>query len=225
VDVAAGTIVVWSDIGCPWAHRAVYRLHVTRTRLGLDDAVLFEHRPFPLELFNARPTPRPVLGSEVPVLGSLDPDAGWQVWQAPGWHWPVTTLPALEAVQAAYEQGGRAAERLDRALRVAFFGQSRCISLVPVILEVADECTGVDASAIEAVLGAGRARRAVLDRYHEATASGEVEGSPHVFVADGTSAHNPGVAMRMTGPEGVGFPVIERDDPSVYGDLLRRAAK
>jgi len=36
VEVAPGTIVVFSDIGCPWAHVAVWRLHDARRRLGLD---------------------------------------------------------------------------------------------------------------------------------------------------------------------------------------------
>ncbi|MCA1690698.1 MAG: DsbA family protein, partial [Actinobacteria bacterium] len=35
-SIAAGTIVVYSDIGCPWAHLAVYRLHAARRRLGLE---------------------------------------------------------------------------------------------------------------------------------------------------------------------------------------------
>src|SRR5947209_13791354 len=155
VDVAPGTIVVFSDVGCPWAHLAVYRLLTARERLGLGDAVRPDHRAFPLEIFNRRPTPRRVVSAEVPVVGGLDPKAGWQVWQEDLSTWPVTTLPALEAVQAAKEQGLAASERLDRALRVAFFGQSRCISMRHVILEVADGC-GVDADALAAALDDGR---------------------------------------------------------------------
>lgn len=46
MDVPAGTLVVYSDIGCPWAHAAVHRLHEGRDRLGLTEAVRFDHRAF-----------------------------------------------------------------------------------------------------------------------------------------------------------------------------------
>jgi predicted DsbA family dithiol-disulfide isomerase len=222
VDVAPGTIVVFSDVGCPWAHLAVHRLLVARHRLGLDDEVVLDHRAFPLEVFNRRPTPRLVLSAEVPVVGGLDPDAGWQVWQGDLATWPVTTLLALEAVQAAKEQGLAASERLDRALRVAFFGQSRCISMRHVVLEVADAC-GVDAEALREALDEGRARRTVFEQCQGAE-DGDVKGSPHVFLPDGSDAHNPGIEMEWVGEHGAGFPVIGKDDPRVYDDLVSRAA-
>jgi predicted DsbA family dithiol-disulfide isomerase len=224
LEVAPGSIAVWSDIGCPWAHLAVHRLHVTRHRLGLDDAVRFEHRPFPLELFNERPTPRDTLRAEVPVLAERDPDAGWQEWDAPEWQWPVTTLPALEAVQGAAAEDLRAAEELDRELRHAFFAESRCISLRHVILEVAEKCDAVDAESLAGALDDGVARRALIARFEDAVKSDEIKGSPHLFLADGTSVHNPGITMHWTGGDGEGVPVVERDDPSVYEDLLRHAA-
>src|SRR3954462_12903607 len=108
MDVSAGEIVVYADSGCPWAHVAVTRLHAARERLGLDDDVRFDHRAFPLELANARPTPWNVLNAEVPVTAAAEPDAGWKMWQGPPWDWPVSTLLALEAVQAAKEQSLRA---------------------------------------------------------------------------------------------------------------------
>src|SRR5919199_1126426 len=147
LDVASGTIVIFSDVACPWAHLAVYRLLEARRRLGLDGEVVLDHRAFPLELFNRRPTPRRIVGAEVPVVGGLDPAAGWQVWQGDLATWPVTSLPALEAVQAAKQQGLATSERLDRGLRLAFFGQSRCISMHHVVLEVAREC-GLDHGAL-----------------------------------------------------------------------------
>lgn len=134
VDVPPATIVVWSDLACPWAHVAVHRLHRARRALDLDGVVRFDHRPFVLEIANSRPTPKRVLDAEIPVAGALEPGAGWEVWQDDPSRWPVTTLLPLEAVQAAKEQGSGAAEELDRALRVAFFGHSRCISLRSVVL-------------------------------------------------------------------------------------------
>jgi predicted DsbA family dithiol-disulfide isomerase len=223
VPVAPGTVAVYSDVGCPWAHLAVYRLHATRRRLGLEDAVTFDHRAFSLEVVNERPTPWRILSAEIPVVGGLDPDAGWQVWQAEPVTWPVTTLPALEAVQAAKEQSLGASERLDRALRVALFGQSKCISMRHVILEVAADA-GLDVSALQDALDEGRARRAVFDQ-QQAASSDDVQGSPHLFLADGTDVHNPGIQMEWAGEHGQGFPVVSKDDPGVYEDLLRRAAE
>src|SRR5688572_24299425 len=101
VSVSDSTIVVFADIGCPWAHLCIHRLHSTRASMGLEGQIRFDLRSFPLEIFNQQPTPKKVLDAEISVAGALDPDAGWQMWQAPEHEYPVTTLPALEAVQAA----------------------------------------------------------------------------------------------------------------------------
>jgi predicted DsbA family dithiol-disulfide isomerase len=224
VQVAPGTIAIWSDIGCPWAHLAVHRLHDTRRRLELVDTVTFEHRPFPLELFNERVTPRKTLAAEVRALRARAPAAGWLEWDAPEWEWPVTMLPALEAVQAVCAHDVRAAEELDRALRFAFFGESRCISMRHVILQVAAKCDRVDVDALAGALDDGVARRTVMARFEEAERNDEVKGSPHLFLADGTDVHNPGIEMHWERAPGRRFPVIDRDEPAIYEDLLRRAA-
>jgi predicted DsbA family dithiol-disulfide isomerase len=221
--VAPGTIVVFADIGCPWAHLAVYRLHATRARLGLQDQVLLDVRAFPLELLNEMPTPKRILDAEIPVVGGLEPAAGWQVWQRPDYEWPVTTLLALEAVEATKAQSLRASEALDRALRVALFGQSRTISMQHVILEVAAESDGVDPDALRASLTVGSARAAIEEQF-ATSCTDAVQGSPHLFLPDGTDIHNPGVTLHWEGGHGVGFPVVERDEPGVYDDLVRRAA-
>ena len=225
IEVAPGTIVVYSDIGCPWSHLAVDRLLATRADMGLEGEVVLDHRAFVLELANAEPTPKRVLDAEIPVLGALDPKAGWQMWQGDDWTWPGTMLPAMEAVQAAKEQGLRAGEQLDRALRRAFFGESRPISLRHVILDVAEGCPGVDAERLADALDDGRARKAVIDQHRLAEADDDVSGSPHLFLPDGTACHNPGIDMHWEGEQGQGFPVVTSDDPSIYGDLLVRAAR
>ena len=223
IDVRPGTIVVFSDIGCPWASVAVERLVAARARLGLDEAVGFDHHAFPLELVNRRPTPKRILDAEVAVAGALVPDAGWQLWQAPSTEWPVTTLPALEAVQAAKAQSLAASAALDLALRRAFYAESRCISLLPVIAEVAEACPDVDADALGEALADGRARRAVIDDF-ERSRSEAVLGSPHLFLADGSDVHNPGVEHHWVDRPGRGFPVVDAHDATVYEDLLERAA-
>ncbi len=224
IDVAPGTMAIYADIGCPWAHVVVWRLHDSRRRLGLDGRVAFDHRAFPLELFNSQPTPRPELEPEVPVCRELAPRAGWQAWSAPDWAWPSTMLPAMEAVQAAKEQGFAASESLDRGLRRAFWGESRCVSLRHVILEVASECEGLDLEALADALDHGRARAGLFEQYEDAKTDA-VFGSAHVFAPDGTNAQNPGLEVEWTeDADGIWIPRVLSDDPTVLDDLLRRAA-
>lgn len=223
MEVARGTIALYGDIACPWSHLATYRLHAARERLGLTDRVRFDMRAFPLELVNERPHPKRTLDAEIPVVGALDAEAGWQMWQADPWEWPVTTLVALEAVQAAKLQGLEHGEHLARALRRALFAESRCVSMRHVILSVAESCAGLDVDALDDALARGTARPTVMEHFEDAR-SGPVKVSPHVFLADGTSVPNPGIEMHWEGEHGVGFPIVDRDDPSVYSELLEQAA-
>jgi len=223
LDVAPATLVVFGDIACPWSHLCVHGLRQARHRLGLDDHVDLDLRSFPLELFNGRGTPKRTLDAEIPVVGALDPSAGWQMWQRPDFEYPVTTLPALEAVQAAKVYGLRASEDLGRALRYAFFAESRTVSLLPVILDVAKGCDSIDVDALGEALDDGRARSMVLEQRDTAERIG-VKGSPHVYLPDGSDVANPGVEKHWDGEEGSGFPVIDRYDSSVYDDLIRHAA-
>ena len=222
MEVARGTIAVWSDLGCPWSHAVVWRLWEARRRLGLTDRVRLDHHAFPLELFNSEPTPRPQLEAESLVAAALAPRAGWQPWSAPAHAWPVTMLLPLEAVQAAKLQSLAASEELDRGLRRAFWGESRCISLRHVILEVANECDSVDVSLLADALDHGRARRAVFDDWAIAR-RGEVRGSAHLFAPDGTNAQNPGISIGWSGGDDGETAVIEQDDPAAIDDLVRRA--
>src|SRR3954451_15522320 len=162
-DVSPGTLVVYGDIACPWSHLCVHGLRRARHRLGLDGEVDLDLRSFPLELFNGRPTPKRTLDAEIPVVGALDPSAGWQVWQRPDFEYPVTTLPALEAVQAAKAQSLRASEDLGRALRYALFAESKTVSMISVILDVARDVDTVDVDALGEALDDGRARAMVME--------------------------------------------------------------
>jgi predicted DsbA family dithiol-disulfide isomerase len=223
MQIAPGTIAIWSDLGCPWSHAVVWRLHDARTRLGLDGRVAFDHHAFPLELFNNEPTPRPLREAEGRVAAELAPRAGWQPWSAPAHAWPVTMLLPMEAVQAAKIQSWAASEELDRGLRRAFWGESRCISLRHVILEVAHESDSVDVAALSEALDDGRVRRALFDDWAVARGDG-VLGSAHLFAPDGTNAQNPGIAIGWSDDgAGGGEAVIEADDPAAIDDLVRRA--
>lgn len=226
MQVAPNTIAVWSDLGCPWSHAVVWRLHDARRRLRLTESVRFDHHAFPLELFNNEPTPRPQRDAEWPVAAELAPRAGWQPWSAPDHGWPVTLLPPMEAVQAAKLQSLTASEELDRALRRAFWGESRCISLRHVILEVANECESVAVATFAEALDDGRARRAIFDDW--AAAQGEeVRGSAHLFAPDGTNEQNPGITIGWQsddGPAG-GVTFVEADDPDAIDRFLVAAMR
>ncbi len=136
---------------------------------------------------------------------------------------PSTSLPALEAVQAAKEQGLGASEALDLGLRRAFWVESRNISLRPVILAVAAETEAVDVTALADAIDNGRARRPLMDQYQIAT-SDAVTCSPHLFLPDGTNPANPGLEVYYTGEYGIGYPIATGDDPTVYDALLARTA-
>ena len=221
MDHAERTFVVYADIGCPWAHAAIYRWRSERARRGLQDDVRLDIRCFPLELFNRRATPKRILDAEIPVAGSLAPEAGWQMWQRQTYDYPVSTLPAMEAVHATKDQSLRASEDLDAALRHAMFAESRNITLHHVILDVAASCGGVDVETLDQDLRSGRARRRIFEDMDEAERS-DVRGSPHFFLSNGADWHNPGVQIRWEGKEGKGFPVVEKDDPGIYADMFDR---
>lgn len=220
MQVAPNTIAIWSDLGCPWSHVVVWRLWDARRRLGLEDRFRFDHHAFPLELFNSEPTPRPEREAEGRLAADLAPRAGWEPWSAPDHAWPVTMLPPMEAVQAAKAQSPLASEQLDRALRRAFWSESRCISLRHVILEVAGDCDAVDVSALAEALDDGRARRALLEDWAVARTD-EVRGSAHLFAPDGTNEQNPGMTLGWTADTGV---TVEADDPTAIEAFLRNAA-
>jgi len=81
--VAPGTIQLWTDLLCPFAHVAVHRLRETRERLGLGGQVRLDHHVFPLELFNG-PHPRRGTDTEAVGLGQVAPEAGFRVWTGRG---------------------------------------------------------------------------------------------------------------------------------------------
>jgi predicted DsbA family dithiol-disulfide isomerase len=91
------------------------------------------------------------------------------------------------------------------------------------IMDVAKATPGVDADELEGLLVDGTYRSEIFDDLELAQGDG-VQGSPHFFLPDGTEVHNPGVKMSWEGEHGSGFPVVSKDDPSIFEDLLKRAA-
>lgn len=226
LDVPQGTVVVFSDIGCPWASLAVHRLRRRRAELGLDGAVTLDHRAFPLELFNEQVTPKTIVDGEVAVIGSHEPSLQWQPWLRPECSYPSSTLLPLAAVQAAKDPdvgGPVASEQLDAALRHAWYAESRSIHLFSEVLAVAGSCDAVDTGALGARVRTGAGFGEVFAQWQQAQDVG-VQGSPHLYLSDGFDVHNPGITMHWTAEQFVGFPVITADEPEVYDEILRRAA-
>lgn len=208
-NASPDTVTVWSDIGCPWASLALQTLHERARERGLP--LLVDHRAFPLELFNRRPTPKLILDMEIVAIAGRRPELGWRLWSGPESTYPVTMLPPMEAVQAAKDPliGGLvASDELDGALRHAFYVEGRCISVHSEIFDVAGECRHVDVRALEDALAQGAGRREVYRQWTVAQGP-EVPGSPYVFGPDGYGSHNPGVTYHWTARPPAGFPHLD----------------
>ena len=218
-----GVATVWSDIGCPWASLALHTLEARIKDRDVD--VLIDHRAFPLELFNSRATPKPIIDVEVTAIAGLVPSLGWRPWAGADAEYVVSTLPAMAAVQAAKEPavgGLRASQQLDAALRQAFYAEGCCITIHARIMELAAGCSALSARELESALQSGQGYAAVFGQWHTARDL-PVQGSPHVFVNDRYAEHNPGVDYHWTAAPGQGFPRFERYDPTWADDVIDAA--
>jgi predicted DsbA family dithiol-disulfide isomerase len=157
----------------------------------------------------------------VAIVG-LVPEVDWRVWDAPSWHYPVSTLLALEAVQAARHMtdGQVVSDRLDAALRRAWYVEGRCISVPSEIEEIARCVEGLDATLLMSALERGSHRHSLYEDWREA-AQGAVRGSPHFFGPQGQHLHNPGVRYHWTkSPDDGGVPRFETYDRSWVDEAL-----
>jgi predicted DsbA family dithiol-disulfide isomerase len=222
--VAPGTVQVWSDLLCPFAHLTLHRFRQARERLGLPVAV--EHHTFALELFNG-PHPRRGTDTEAVGVGQASPELDWRIWAGPDDLYPHTVLLAAEAVHAAQAQSLAAGEALDLGLRRAFWTQSRSITHRAVVLEIAAEVrdagTELDVAALTHALDTGAHRRDVTAD-HAVAHTDAIPASPTLRLADGATYTNPGTAVEWAGPWAAGYPVITSHDPDVLADIVRRAA-
>ena len=212
-------IVVYSDLGCPWANLAVHRLSRTLLDKGLDREISIDHRAFSLELMNDRPIPSDVLNAEIPTLRELEPSAPWPAGPGP-WRFTTSTLVALDAVQAAKEQSVEASVRLDKAFRRAMIVDLAQLETPQQVIEVARNVDGLDVDALDDALRAGRGRTAV--RRHTAESQTDlVTGSPTLILPDGSAHPNPGISMHWEDRPGERL-VVDSDEPDVYVRLVER---
>lgn len=204
------TVTIWSDIHCPWASVAVYRLQRARKEHELD--VVFDLRPWPLELVNEQGSSRRIVEQEIAVLGSHEPEL---FSRFDGDSWPSTFMPAFELVAAARRVGGvRAAEAVDLTLRRRFFRHSADVSVRHELRHAAVDA-GLDADAVMRVWDHEPVRADVLADY-ERSKTLPIQGSPQVFWPGGETTHNPGFTLKYVR----GLPRVLRADPSEPGRLL-----
>lgn len=218
-------LTVWSDIGCPWASLALQTLR--RAISERNATVSINHRAFPLELFNSEPTPQHIVDPEIVAIASLLPDLRWSCWAAPTSTYPVTTIPAMAAVQAAKhpEVGGlRASDQLDAALRKAFYVDHKCISIPSVILDTAKTCPDVDHLRLGKRLAAGDGITEIYNDF-ELARSTPIQGSPVIETPNGARLHNPGATYHWTGKPPTGFPRLENYAPQWAEELIDQSTR
>ncbi len=213
------TVTIWSDIHCPWAAITVHRLRTARQKYHLN--VVFDPRPWPLELVNGTGTPYDIVSQETAVLASHEPE----LFSAfTGGSRPSTFLPAFELVAAARRlHGTRGAEDVDYQLRLAFFRDSIDVSvragLDHALRAAAELNSELDPDRVLATWDNETVRADVLADYHRSCGL-PIQGSPQVFWPDSTTTHNPG----MTDHQWLrGIPRIGSTDPDAPARQLRAA--
>ena len=164
---------------------------------------------------------RRVIEAATPACAAAAPELGWSLWQGRLDEYPVSSLLALEAVQAARRQSEAAAEELDLALRTALFAKSRCITLRHEILAAARSCPFLDPDQLAVDLDAGVSRAAVM-RQARAARDGAAHCSGSVVMPDGVGYCNPGIDVRWLRPSMPrGVAVVGKDDPTAFRNLVR----
>lgn len=175
-------IALYSDVHCPYAYLLAYRLR--KLAAELRGRVTISYKSLSLEYVNQRPTPKPILDNETPLLLLAERDIPYQPWHAPESEWPVTMWPAFEAITCAARQGPERAAELDWAIREAFFAKSRCISMRHVLFALAERA-GLDMARFADDFDAGVTKRQVLEEAREGWERLKVEGSPTLVLPDG----------------------------------------
>lgn len=190
------SIALYSDLSCPYAYITLFRLRKLRDEYG--GRVQLRHKSLALEYVNKEPIPKPVLDSELPPLMLLEPDIPYQPWHRPLSEWPVTMWPAFEAVKCAERQDPQLADDLSWAIRVAFFAESRCISMRHVLLELA-EAVGLDMARFTDDFDRGVVKGLVIEEARDGWERTRVPGSPTLVLPSGEQF------------AGVGLPEVELD--------------
>lgn len=181
-------IAMYADLACPFAYVAAYRVRVVREEYR--GRLIIEHKSLSLEYVNRQPTPKRTLDSECPFLMLAEPELPWEPWHAPLSEWPVTVLPAFEAVKCAERQDPALADELDWAIRTAFFAESRCISMRHVLLELAER-VGLAMDQFMQDFDSGQTRALVMREARDGWERLKVPGSPTFVLPSGRQIGDP----------------------------------
>lgn len=217
---------LWSDLHCPYAFLAAHRL---RQVLPQFPDVEVRLRALPIEVEDEKPTPKDVLDAESPLLFLEEPDIPYRPWNAPASEWPVTFLPAFEAVKCAQRQGGAAAALdMDWRVREAFWARSQCVSMRHVLQRLAMDA-GLDVLQFGADLDTGRFRRAVMEDARIGWKEMDLQLSPTFVLPSGERVENPGAPKVLLDKDmGMKLVGVQRAGPQgrdAVRDVLRRAMR
>lgn len=187
----------FSDLHCPHAYLTRYRLRSIEEGLG---GVRFQSRCLSLELDLENPTPKHIVDQEAPFLATLEEGLPYRPWpEGKTSRWPVTFLPAFEAVKAAETLDVEKAWALDWRIRTAFYRDHACVSMRHVLAGLA-EGVGLDRSSFLEAFDEGFRARVV----QESTEGWYGEGfthSPSFRLPDGSTIVNPGGHWTRLDPE------------------------
>jgi predicted DsbA family dithiol-disulfide isomerase len=219
-------VELYSDLHCPWAYAAAFRLRAVLPELAGRLEVRL--RCLSLELVNERGTPRGMLEAEIPIVARLEPRAEFAGFGELAEDWPSTMLPAFEALKCAERQGTDAALRFDLEVRRAFFAGRENVALRHVLLRVAERA-GLDLAAFARDWDSGALRPLVLEESRRGWHELNVPGSPTFVLPGGRMIANPGMPpIELTPRE-----TVARVEPApcsgdgcldVYRRFLREAA-
>ncbi len=192
-------VELFSDLHCP--HAYVTRFRLQRVAETIPGEVRFRSRCLSLELAQENPTPKHILDVETPMLATLENDLPYQPWpEGKTSSWPVTFLPAFEAVKAAEALDDEKAWELDWRIRTAFFDEHRCVSMRHVLVELARE-VGLEEASFVKELDSGRHKQTVIEESREGWHEEGFTHSPSFRFPDGSTVVNPGEHWTRFDPE------------------------
>ena len=222
------TIEIYSDIHCPWAYLAVYRLRQVWPEYAGNVQIIW--RALSLEYINRQGTPKPVLDVEIDLMRErIEPSLPIRRWPRPEWQWPVTFWPAFEALACAQAQSHDAAFAMSWALRQAFFAGGRSPALRHELLEIAGQVAdeaGLDLARFEEDWDSGRYKAGVIAESRRGWHELKVGGSPTFVLPDGRQISNPAAGEADIDEErGLvrSYTPFAGDALAVFRDLLHAA--
>lgn len=180
-DLSIPELWEWAEYYCPWCYITAVRLN--RVQKEYEGRVNVRVRCFPLEVPHGEAAPRDILEQEWWLAAVQEPDALFAPYE--GDDWPVTTLPAFDAVWAASRQGTTLGRSFDLRVRQAFFGEGRNIGRPEVLLALASEAD-LDLSRFARDFTSSEARAAVLEEGRIGREQYHVRGTPTLMLMDGT---------------------------------------